>query len=242
MAEISVTVGLLSGDVVTVSGLQFDDSLARVVRLVAHDIGWAEEDVLLCFGLVSFTHEDLSRGLSTVGICDGSMLTCLKVLRLRIEVMEGRWVNSKGAKISVSGTTANISGLVTFPVHLNEDNGTVRGVGDHLEVEKMMGPHCVKFKTDTWWRVLDAAEEDFSVFLRTVSGGSKRLEGLVSGCRLSSFREQVAESLQEEFPEEASLWDALTMYLGHEVLTPELDERTLRELGIVDGTSILCVP
>jgi len=64
-----------------------------------------------------------------------------------LETLQGAWVNSMGAKISVNGTAVSLNGLVMkmHPITLNED-GTVKSVGKLWQLKGWLEDERVEFK------------------------------------------------------------------------------------------------
>lgn len=223
------------GTVVIVDA-KLDDTFAVLSEKVAAELRLLPCELRFCRGGRTLGREDQHRTLVELGLGgagpsgslppSAAVLTLLRVPRLTLEVLQGTWVNSRGAKIRVEGDEANVSGLVTRPVAL-DNNGTVTAVGD-ARVATISGVDEINFHGDTWWRVREHTGS-IAVTLRTVGGAVRRVDDLRPHNTLGDLRARAVEELCEELPRSAA---SLAMH--------SQDMRTLAELGVRDGDSLLC--
>eukprot|EP00448_Togula_jolla_P013057 CAMPEP_0170597220 /NCGR_PEP_ID=MMETSP0224-20130122/15593_1 /TAXON_ID=285029 /ORGANISM="Togula jolla, Strain CCCM 725" /LENGTH=455 /DNA_ID=CAMNT_0010921681 /DNA_START=59 /DNA_END=1426 /DNA_ORIENTATION=- len=66
---------------------------------------------------------------------------------ITLETLQGAWVNSVGAKITVEGTEVSLNGIkmVMHPVNLNDD-GTVRSIGSIWQLSRWLEDERIEFK------------------------------------------------------------------------------------------------
>lgn len=117
---------------------------------------------------------------------------------ITLEILQGEWVNSMGAKIKVEGTAVSLNGLVMkmHPVTLNED-GSVRSVGklwqckgwmtdDRIEFKEAPSPEVMEFARSVVWS--PATEEKMAAWTEQMNslgyGGTSQdvLNRGVEGC------------------------------------------------------------
>lgn len=234
--ELSVSLRTIAGNLRHVSNLSEEDTLNHLIQCTAKLLGIYACEVQLSRDAQVFQSSDYLRRLRDLDISNGQELNLIRLPRLTQNLMQGTWVNSKGSRIVVDGSTANISGMVTYPLKL-DSQATVIGIGDLLRVEGMSGSELIRFATDIWNRVRQD-EPDFAVTLRTVGGAFRRLEGLHPEDPMQKLRVAACEALQEELQ---ATPQTLLLRWQDQAFTVDDDEFSLRSLGIVDGTSLLCV-
>lgn len=230
----------ISGVSNQIEGLSPSDPLETLHSKVASTLNVTSAEVRLCNGLRSFTEDDLSSSLRQLGLTDieNLELAVLRIPRLTPEVLEGNWMNTKGTRVRVSGLSANMAGLVTYDLKL-DDQGTVVGVGDHLRVKGLSGSDVVSFTDEKWWRVREEdCDHNCIVVFRTVGGACKRVESLRPSDTLSVLRACAAES----FKEALNLHNAnVDILWGDKVLSHALDSVSISDIGLPNGVGLLVV-
>lgn len=247
----SLLIRLISGQSRQINGLTADTKFLTLREKIAEEMELLLIEVGICHNERKFSIEDDSQTLGKLGLLQGDVMDEIAVLRLprlRLDVIEGEWMNSKGTLIKVSGQSANIAGLVTWDVHVDRD-GTVTGVGDYLKVQEGFNSlDVIAFHGEKWWRKRGEDDDEFAVILRTVAGASKRLE-MQPTDTLSALREQAVAELAEILDLHTSR-DSITFSTVADVASTgsakgsffprSFDHLTLSELGIKSGISLLC--
>eukprot|EP00747_Dinoflagellata_sp_TGD_P169224 gnl/TRDRNA2_/TRDRNA2_197646_c0_seq1.p1 gnl/TRDRNA2_/TRDRNA2_197646_c0~~gnl/TRDRNA2_/TRDRNA2_197646_c0_seq1.p1 ORF type:complete len:242 (+),score=41.70 gnl/TRDRNA2_/TRDRNA2_197646_c0_seq1:79-804(+) len=236
----TLTLRALSGQSKELPNVRPNEKLSSLVSRAAQEFDVFVCEVQLLHGVKMFTQQEYSATLESLEITADTELVFIRLPRMTLELLEGDWVNSKGAKIISKGDRVFVSGLVSYTVSVDE-NGTVISIGDNLHVRGLSGVDIIKFEEDTWWRVRKD-DYHFAVMLRTVGGLTRRIEGLSPGDSLSSLREIANKELADIIVGGISRSNELQLGFCSERkwLTQNQDELTLRELGISDGTSLLC--
>lgn len=231
---VNINLLLMSGEKRTIAGPALDDNFLALCERAAVELGVLSCEVKLCRGTEALDFRSHYRTLHELKIEDGADLTFVRIPRPTLEVMQGAWVNSKGAKITIDGPRACFSGLVTYPIHVDAE-GTVTGVGEKLHLPQGLSSwERLHFQEDTWWKVR-TDDWTFGITLRTVGGVTKRAEELSPEDTLFSLRKKASQELQEEL---GLTRRTLILRVDERLLDESEDGKTLEQLGIVPGVSV----
>eukprot|EP00928_Gymnodinium_smaydae_P076693 TRINITY_DN59759_c0_g1_i1.p1 TRINITY_DN59759_c0_g1~~TRINITY_DN59759_c0_g1_i1.p1 ORF type:complete len:255 (-),score=48.36 TRINITY_DN59759_c0_g1_i1:287-1051(-) len=232
-----VKVRMMSGDLRRIDDLQEDDRLDTLIRKLARALGLVTCEIGLSQGMKPMSPQDHTRTLKDLGISNGSELNFMRLPRLTLNALQGHWVNSKGAKIVVDDDEARVSGMVNYPIRLDEE-GTVIGVADHLEVIAAKGLDSVSFRGGEMWHRVRENDPDIGVILRTVGGASWRVDGFAPDDKLSALRSAAYEKIKDDCCIDSQ---ALFFRLADVKMSANDDNLSLRQLGIKDGITLLCL-
>mmetsp|Transcript_45103 Transcript_45103/g.81397 ORF Transcript_45103/g.81397 Transcript_45103/m.81397 type:complete len:246 (-) Transcript_45103:104-841(-) len=233
-----LSVRLLSGELLQIDEINLNDTLAILYEKVAKHLKLHPSEIRLCHGVQQFSLDKQCSSLETLGITNEIELALLRVPRLTLSLLEGNWVNSKGAKIVVSGADARVSGMVTYQVKVDGD-GTVYQVENHLHVTGMSGADVVHFQEDTWWRAYEDDSFGFPVTCRTVGGDARRIEDLKRTDTLLMLKERVCEAFGEDLDANAK---SLTIRCDDGALVHHgFDNCMIYDLGVRANDILLCI-